>query len=218
MTPKSRSPKNLSRREPRRVPAESILIVCEGKTEKNYFQGLKAQIGQSPVRIDITTKPSRSSPAGLIRSATALKEAQDGFARRGNNQISYDQVWCVFDTEGRGRSEKELEEAVAVARALKYRVAISNPCFEFWYLLHFKYTTASFQNCAKVVSELKKHYKRYKKSDPAFSEKIFPNTDVAIKNSKDIFRRHGSNDPLRCNPSTTVYKLVEILQAQHQVR
>nr|WP_251862461.1 RloB domain-containing protein [Clostridium sp. Marseille-Q2269] len=31
---------------------------------------------------------------------------------------------------------------------------MSNPCFEFWYLLHFEYTTANLKNYSSVITTI----------------------------------------------------------------
>ena len=45
------------------------------------------------------------------------------------------------------------------------RFAVSDPCFEFWLLLHFEFTTAPFDGYSEVRDRLKSHWPEYKKGD-----------------------------------------------------
>jgi hypothetical protein len=48
-----------------------------------------------------------------------------------------DEIWCVFDVEW-PRNHPGLKEAVDRARGNGINLAISNPCFELWLILHFQ--------------------------------------------------------------------------------
>jgi hypothetical protein len=43
-------------------------------------------------------------------------------------------VWCVFDCDEHAR----LKPAIDQATALELSLAVSNPCFDLWFLLHFQ--------------------------------------------------------------------------------
>jgi hypothetical protein len=45
-----------------------------------------------------------------------------------------DEVWCVFDVD----EHPKLAEARDQANANGIQLAVSNPCFELWLLLHFQ--------------------------------------------------------------------------------
>ena len=67
-------------------------------------------------------------------------------ARRSDPGV--DETWCVLDHDG--REEEVRKFLVWHERARKSRSAptieavISDPCFEYWLLLHFEYTTRPF--------------------------------------------------------------------------
>ena len=48
-----------------------------------------------------------------------------------------DEFWCVFDVEW-PRNHPGLGEAIKQARENQIRLAVSNPCFELWLILHFQ--------------------------------------------------------------------------------
>jgi hypothetical protein len=107
-----------SRRAPFREPRKQILIVCGGtRTEPDYFEGLKRSRRNPAVQVKVVGKGI--DPEQLVAHAHRV---------RGD----HDEVWCVVDTD-----EFDIAKAVRVADKLKVRLAVSNPCFELWLLLHF---------------------------------------------------------------------------------
>ena len=64
----------------------------------------------------------------------------EGIAR--NHNITYDpeidKVCFVIDRDRRSFKSKQYEETLEICKKNKYGFYISNPCFEFWLLLHFQ--------------------------------------------------------------------------------
>ena len=94
-------------------------------------------------------------------------------------------------------------------RKCKAEMLLSNPCFEIWLLLHAKDQKASIETDA-LIKELKKSapmWKNYSKSAFTDTQKSFMNnnTDVAVARAKKL--------PEFLNPSTGVYKLIEMLSS-----
>jgi hypothetical protein len=56
---------------------------------------------------------------------------------RDNEADSFDDVWCVVEVD-----EFDLGSAVTLARRERISLAVSNPCFETWLVLHFTDHTA----------------------------------------------------------------------------
>ena len=85
---------------------------------------------------------------------------------------------------------------------------LSNPCFEIWLLLHAKDQKAAIETDA-LIKELKKSapvWKNYSKSSFTDTQKAFlnDNTDLATARAKGLKEFQ--------NPSTGIYKLIEILK------
>jgi hypothetical protein len=73
-------------------------------------------------------------PKTIVESAKDLKRAAEKRARREDDEnLSYDEVWCVFDFD----QHPNIPEATQMARDNGMRLAISNPCIELWLWLHF---------------------------------------------------------------------------------
>ncbi len=137
--------------------------------------------------------------------------------RRANNPnpTYYDEIWCVFDTENQTQS-KNFKDAVEKANETKIKLAISNPAFEYWFLLHFTKTDASFSDYNDLEKVLKTHMANYNKTGkdfPIFFNKLFSKTEYALTNAKDCLEKHPdypSNE--YPNPCTHVHKLVSKLK------
>ncbi len=108
-----------------------ILILCEGETERNYFQAMKEHE-------EFKQQLSAMNPHVLKARHTApdqiIKEAQ----RRQNEETAdgnpYEYIWVVFDHDLHPHRKKAYEEAVSQG----FGIAFSAISFEFWFLLHYK--------------------------------------------------------------------------------
>jgi hypothetical protein len=188
---------------PLRQTKEAILIVCEGDTEKIYFNALKKslRLGQIDVK-----EVGGGSALKVVQYAQALEEKRKRDIQSSTTPWTepYKHIWCVFDTEG-GDKRAILVEAVALAKKRKYHIAVSNPCFEIWYLLHFT-DNPSHANPSLAKTALQKHIPTYKKGQNIF-KKLEALRLTAIERAE---RFHNPKDEF-VSPTTTVYELVRFL-------
>ena len=63
-----------------------------------------------------------------------------------------DQLWCVFDCDD--NKDSELQAAISYAEKHGYKIAYSNPVFEYWYLLHFEKRNGYLKDSAAVNRNL----------------------------------------------------------------
>lgn len=190
------------RRKPPRLSGDLILIVCEGeKTEPNYFNDLKRRLKIHPMQVAVYGKECGPDPLSVVNFA---RNKRKDSARNG---LRYDQVWCVVDKD----AHTNLAEAVNMAEANKCKVCLSVPSFEFWYLLHFTYTTRPFVNADAVIQELKKYLKNhaYLKNSPPMDE-LMPRLEEAITHSERV--RKNSKRTRQGNPGTDVNLLISELK------
>lgn len=191
------------------TPKKVILIVCEGeKTEKNYFNQLKNFLNMSNVNVSIVPSP-HSSPSLVVK-----------YAKQKSNEINeYDEIYCVFDRDTHTDFDDALQKANNIKKALNkqnlvFETIVSDPCFEFWILLHFAKITPSLntnqspRNALQNHKDFKKNLPNYSK-DYDFRELIEKPLQVAIKNSKQV---NKENLQVRQSPYTQVVELVERLQ------
>jgi hypothetical protein len=209
---KQRKIDDLNRRKAFKEPRKSILIVCEGsKTEPIYFKSLKDQLRLA--MIDVVIVGEGAVPITVVNSAIDLRDERKREAKKSLTKAEYEIIYCVFDVEA-PTPHKSLTDAVGMANAHNLDVILSNPCFEYWYILHFRKTSAPFYTNDEVLSNLRREYPDYSKSDTDIFEVVYPKTSDAIKHSKEVLsEQHNDAEDLRnCNPSTHVHKVVEYLQ------
>ena len=206
--------RQLERRESVRIPSKTILIVCEdSKSSPDYFRKLRSELGIKSVTVEICGKECGSAPISVVNYAIERKQGVESSSIRDK----YDEIFCVIDID-----QHETDQAIQKAKDNNVNMIISNPCFEYWYVLHFKRMGKScsrHQLCSELKKELRQcGFKAYNKSGCDFFAQIYPLTKTAVKNAKDILRSqyHNESDLRKCDPSTHVYKIVESME--HSVR
>lgn len=167
--------------------------------------------------VNVEVVGTGAAPITVVGHAVELKKEKQRIAKRSTTEVEYDIIYCVIDVEA-PTPHQSLSRAVNKARGNGLEVILSNPCFEYWYILHFKKTSAMFNRSRDVKSALRRrHHPAYSESDTTIFDVVYPKTSDAIKHSKEVLReQHNDAEDLRdCNPSTHVHKIVEYLQAQN---
>lgn len=121
----------------------------------------------------------------------------------------YDAVWAVFDRD----SHKRLQEAFSIAQSHGVRAAYSNPCFELWFLLHFRYSSAELSPGAVIKAlDCADCIPGYSKSMAGIYTRLQNARGDAADNAAKLRAYHlnAGNGP-GANPSTTVDELVECI-------
>ncbi len=194
-------------------PRKSILIVCEGeKTEPIYFNALKKRLRL--VMVDVEIIGEGAAPINVVNRAISLREDRKIIANKSLTKTEYEIIYCVFDVD----IHETLAQAIDKAKGNKIEAILSNPCFEYWYILHFRKTSAPFSSSQDAKSALRRKHPAYNESDTTIFDVVYPKTDDAIKHSREVLReQHNDAEDLSdCNPSTHVHKIVAYLQNMSQ--
>jgi len=148
---------------------------------------------------------------GVVDAAVRRKHERAVEAEQSNRRAPFDEIWCVVDTE-RMNDNPSWERGADRATAHEFRLAWSNPCFEYWFLLHFERIGRSFDRYSAVARQLRRHVSHYTKTSDCFDQ-LAPRTAAAIDHSKQIHRSQWQDTPrpIDRNPATTVHELVEKL-------
>ncbi|NJC28093.1 RloB family protein [Neolewinella antarctica] len=182
-----------------------FLILCEGQTERLYFQAFR-NFG-----VEILPRDPSSDPVRLLQDALTAQEYED-----------YDQIWLVFDLDfvpSQGIGQFEIfSRVIRDATKAGIRVAYSVDAFELWFCLHYAYTEQR-HNRAFYYEQLSNHWginyasvgkkKRFAAGirqrlidDPNASE------EEALKRAKKLFEKFSGELFRDRNPITTVFQLV----------
>lgn len=201
----------------RQKPAKALLIVTEGRnTEPAYLDALKDYWNVHPKVLSIEPG-GEGIPANLVKRAEAeLKELKKKVRR---DQLAYneldrfDEVWVVFDVEHAQRHQR-LDDGLAAARERGYKIAHSNPCFEFWLALHFSRNARPMNTCAEAIHHLESvgnlargSYSKTEGATREFIETVVGLVPDAVRNA-DIVTRNQQAEPFPANPSTSVQDLI----------
>jgi hypothetical protein len=164
-------------------------VCCGAKTEKLYLEGMRRYFRESPIAVVI--KPDAGSPSLLVGYAAKLWDRdRDGF----------DQVWCVFDVDDFG---DDVRAAVTIAKRRGVSLAVSNPCFELWLLLHFVDHTSWLNGANAAKLKLCRHVPDYDKTKIDFDVFAPGISDAIVRGQKLSEAGTGHRD----NPSTTMWRL-----------
>lgn len=183
-----------------------ILVGAEGKnqTERKYFKAFN-QV-QSEYKI-MAGKGNNTDPVGVVEDLLKSAKQEELDLKDG------DMLACFIDVDFKNGRDQELRAAMKLARQNNISVFLSNPCFEIWYLLHFRYSTKLYGSNEEVIKELSSYISDYSKSKDVY-DVIENKIDQALLNTKRLESYHlenGTNDRLKKLPSTEAYKLIEMI-------
>jgi hypothetical protein len=200
-----RDDRPIGRPGPRRDPRRRILIVCEGSvTEREYFRSFQHAVRNPRVHVEVARE--HGVPVTLVEVAVRLRdEAKESARGQHDENLLWDEVWGVFDVD----EHPNLEQACQSAERSGITLAISNPCFELWALLHFQDQRSHIER-HKVRAALQRFMPGYDKL--LDFTRMHPSYETAKQRAADLDREaqhHG--EPAR-NPTTGVPKLTESIR------
>ncbi len=200
--------RTFQRSPPRRTIGRKIIIACEGeKTERGYFEAMRQSLRISKDQVKVL-KTEGSDPLTVVQAALDEREAQydDQSWYKGST------AWAVFDgDEHIAHNPDNWQQALLLAQRKSINLAISNPCFELWYLLHYQEQTASLHR-DQARHRLRRHIPEYDKPDILYPT-IKNLTDQAVQRSSLLDHHIMLNgQPFYTNPCSGVWRLVETLR------
>jgi hypothetical protein len=173
-----------------------FVIAAEGaKTEPQYFSAFNGE--KSVIHVKCLKGKHRSSPPQV------LKRMEERLKEECLNES--DEAWLVVDKDQWSDEQlKGLHEWSC--KKGHYGLALSNPKFEYWLLLHFEdgRGIASSQDCSKRLRDFLPDY-----------DKGIDTRRITRESVDEAIRRAKARDNPRCEDwprsfgSTTVYRLVE---------
>jgi hypothetical protein len=198
----------LRRKIATRRPKKTLVVFCEGeKTEPQYLEALKRQPEiRDAAAVDLRIETGHGGAVPL----TLVSLAIDARSRAVAEEAEIDEFWCVFDVEW-PRNHPGLSDAVRQARENDIRLAITNPCFELWLILHFNDHGAWLDNDA--ARRLRRGLDG--SSDKSLeAAKYMPLVAAAVRRAADLERRHHKNGAVfpHDNPSSGMHRLIASIQ------
>lgn len=163
----------------------NFFVFCEGETEITYVKFLR-----SLYRVPIQVIP-RKGKSNITQSD--IENTKKDYVL-----TSQDKVFLMFDLDVQGLLEnlKKIPDSILL---------VSDPCIELWFLLHYCEQKTHITS-KQSLQKLQTCSNGYKKGSLSEDDKkiLSSNKEVAIQRAKSLTEYN--------NPSTTVYKLLEMLK------
>ncbi len=179
----------------------SLLVFTEGEaTESEYLTHYK-RLHRRTTTVEID--PFHGTPLALVKRAAETKRRNEKRAKRQGR--AHDEVWCVFDVD----EHVNLSEAIVQARDNGIKVAISNPCIELWFLIHFENQMAHIErhDVQRRSKEKLRCEKRLDKEALALLEENFGDAKLRARRLDE--KHEGDGSPEHENPSSNVWKIID---------
>ena len=203
--PSAHAAPDFRRRNNKREPYDRVLIICEGITEKIYFDGLAFSLRLSSANIRVSPSREGTDPVQVVRYGIKLAKESH---RSGD---TYQRLYCIFDLDRPHQDALNLADKSKLPKTILH-LTTSNPCFEIWLRLHFGYTDKGFtavghkSACQAVGDDLLSHVPHYNKGNAGLFDLFAHKVQDAVTNCRKLEannRRNGNT-----NPSCTVHELV----------
>ena len=181
-------------------------VLGDGRTEQFYLTHLK-----TINRYGYAVKPSLFNRITLSEAEEIIEELLSGGCDRIFFLTDYDTVV----SDGKIHEFKRLEKRYNANN--KVLICESMPSIEFWFLLHFQYTTREFVNASDVELTLKKHIPDYSKEQTAFLKNqewvdfLCANNRMitAAKNAERLLKQKEQGEQGTHFPFSKVHKAIE---------
>jgi len=190
-----------------RKPNKRLYILCEGAKDKSEFAYLNAFIRNCSFkgsRVSVEVVDSiKNTGRELVKAASELKEMPD------------DTIWVVYDKDDYPRHPDTFHSA----RVHNVKIAFSSISFEYWILLHYKYTAKAFDSCDDLLKYMKSKIDfDYSKSSASVFDDTKHLLGVAKQNAKKIQKYQASGNPkgtpiYKFNPYTNINELIEEIES-----
>jgi hypothetical protein len=196
-------------REIREFRDDRVFVVATDDTyaPEQYFKHLALR----RVRVVVLpTERGESSPAHVV---ARLKAAYEVYANAQEIR-ERDEFWIFLDRDHhfKGTHTPQTLEALRAGKTAGFEVAISNPCFELWLLLHHEEVSldAELDNCAAVESSLRARLGSYNKTNILPGQFPLDLVEIAIRRAQALEKSPYSPTALLPLPiGTRVYRLLE---------
>jgi hypothetical protein len=186
------------RRPPTRQPRTRLLVVCGARrTEPLYLAGLCRTTRNSSTVVKVVTHP-RDPLSVVTYAAKKRDQAKD----------DYGQIWCVLDVD-----EFDFTQALVRAERERINLAVSNPCFELWLILHHFDVSTRLPDAKAALERLKAAVPGYDKTALRFEDFAVGIHD-AVRRARELSSSKGKGP----NPSTGMGRLVKLVIAPESTR
>lgn len=172
---------------------KTFAIVGDGDCEKWYFQLLK-----EAEKLIINILPHLINKATLKKQYEYVKQLSE----------IYDKVFWIVDYDVVERESRECKKGeekrsdefsryyAELSKIKNIQIIVVNTCFEYWILLHFKYSKKQFSDCSETQKELIKLFPSYQKTEKFYKQanNIYKQLNDQLPTAVENARKLGDFD------------------------
>lgn len=198
----------------KRTVTKSVAIIGEGETEWFYFDSLRITC-RYPFKV-APDFPQHSDIKHILKLVESYL-----------NKQQYDFIVCLFDMDRLLQQPSEMRlytNAKKKYGAKKYAGRVmfieTNPCTEFWFLLHFlpNVVCRQYESYEQLLPELQKHMPGYEKTKRYFTKTnlykyLTEHGDLerAVQNSEKLYQL-CQKSPEDLKAYSEIHKVIELLK------
>lgn len=197
------SARPLARRHRRQRDARKFVIATEDTfAPKQYFDAFELN------RVSVEVVPTMDNRSAATHVVNRLKELRER-ARQLGDLVDGDEFWVLLDTDHwtRGTHVAQFARAIKEGRDAGFSVAVSNPCFELWLLLHVVEEPPNPCTAETLTNALRAACGSFNKTNIPV-ERIMPGVEEALRRARQLdLGENGWPQAV----GTQVCRLVELL-------
>lgn len=193
-----------------------IIIFCEGKTEKYYFDYFAEIIKKSKYTdVEVVLETANGNAQTVLNYAKSFMSDEVH-----NRKFGTYGKYLAFDCD----DPQNIQSVVQAAN--EYELLISNHLFETWLLMHFEDVEVKLSK-REIYRRLSEHlHSSYSKGHKGKTREIVQNGDIekAIDNAKTLEQRYVAEGKSvftsikDMNPYTSVHKLIEQFMVEISIK
>lgn len=189
-----------------------IIIAAEGQeAEQRYFEGIADKLEEQRTQLQLKVLPKRAQ--GNSAPQQVLNQLSDYEKEIGMDE--HDELCLVIDRDRQSWTEQEIASVAQECANKQYLLALSNPCFELWLLLHNVDVNSLTDKQLEQIHNnsngfLKKEVSRVKggyKTSKLKIDDFWGDTEIAIERAKKLDTEPQHRWPNQV--ATRVYLIVE---------
>lgn len=201
--------------------AALFVIATEGeKTEKAYIEELIGEDNYYSSRVHVEVLAT----SGGVNSPSTVLSRLDSFKKEYKLR-SGDELWIMIDRDKKTWKVNELSQVRTLCGQKNYGFGLTNPCFEFWVLMHLEKPDYDESTITQLLENNKtgsrtyceirilNKLKSYSKSKPDFKP-VLPHVRLAIERNLKLTNEHKVDifDHLGTTIDILIKKLIETPQ------
>lgn len=193
-----RKKRSLNREIPHLRDTSIIFIGIEGGSEESreakYFDIFNEKDIKLQLRV-IPCKEHKSSPLHVFNHLKTEIQKEPLY--------DDDEIWVVIDVD---RYQEHLPEVARLCVDANFHLAVSNPCFEYWLLLHFRDPKRTYNSCNDAKKPFSIEMEKDINKSDGYHAIFYPKFKDAVERAKvrDVDGERWPN-----SNGSRVYKIVE---------